>query len=74
MLKSIIHFFKHKPKQLGRWGILYSSNDLQKRIDLANIDNCGPCNHSDIPKENKYKINSGHFEIKNQSYADSYNK
>ena len=48
--------------------------DLQKRIDLANIDNCGPCNHSDIPKENKYKINSGHFDVKNQSYVDSYNK
>jgi len=49
---------------LGRWSTVYSSFDLQKRIDLANIDNCGPCIHSDIPTENKYKIQSGHFVVK----------
>jgi len=62
-----LQLFHTRPKQLGRWGIVYSSDDLQKRIDLANIDNCGPCKHSDIPIENKYKIQSGHFDIKKSS-------
>jgi len=67
MLKRVLQLFHTRPKQLGRWGIVYSSDDLQKRIDLANIDNCGPCKHSDIPIENKYKIQSGHFDIKKSS-------
>lgn len=64
MLKYVYTLFKQQPLQLGRWGVVYSSGDLQKRIDLANIDNCGPCKHSDIPLENKYKISSGHFDKK----------
>lgn len=72
MLKYVYTLFKHKPLQLGRWGVVYSSDDLQKRIDLANIDNCGPCKHSDIPVENKYKINSGHFNKKKLSNTYTY--
>lgn len=64
MLKYMFKVFKSEKSQLGRWSTLYSSDDLQKRIDLANIDNCGPCTHSDIPIENKYKIESGHFNDK----------
>lgn len=65
MLKYFLHLVKpNKTTQLGRWGLVYSSGDLQKRIDLANIDHCGPCKHSDIPLENKYQIHSGHFQNK----------
>jgi len=56
MLKRVLQLFHTRPKQLGRWGIVYSSDDLQKRIDLANIDNCGPCKHSDIKKSSNNSI------------------
>ena len=58
-------YFIHKPPQLGRWGTVTCSDALQKRIDLANIDHCGPCGHHDIPPshdDKKYHIHSGHFE------------
>ena len=32
---------KQKPTELGRWSLLNSSDALQKRIDMANIDHCG---------------------------------
>lgn len=57
---------KEKPIQLGRWGVVYSSEALEKRIDLANIDHCGPCSHQDIPSiitDDKYKIDSAHFDV-----------
>lgn len=31
----------HKP--LGRWNIDYCSEVINKKIDLSNEDNCGPC-------------------------------
>ena len=30
-------------KVLGRWEITYCNNTLDKKIDLANEDNCGIC-------------------------------
>lgn len=30
-------------KTLGRWNLIYDQGQLQKRIDLANEDHCGPC-------------------------------
>ena len=29
-------------KPLGRWNLIYDHR-LQKRIDMANTDHCGPC-------------------------------
>ena len=57
--------FQQKPIQLGRWGVVYTRDALEKRIDLANIDHCGPCTHKDIPMKligDKYKIDSAHFD------------
>lgn len=62
-IRYIRNYFGVKPIQLGRWGKVSTSDALEKRIDLANIDNCGPCTFDDIPLKNN-KINSGHFDVK----------
>lgn len=62
-IKQVRTYFGIKPVQLGRWGKVTSSDALEKRIDLANIDNCGPCKFNDIPR-NTNKINSGYFDSK----------
>lgn len=38
----------HKP--LGRWNIDYCSEIINKKIDLSNEDNCGPCGQYIIDK------------------------
>lgn len=41
---------------LGRWQINYSKSQLDRKIYLANHDNCGPCGYIDkLPKVNKNK-------------------
>ena len=39
---------KTKPTLLGRWNIDYCKEKINRKIDLANEDHCGPCG--------KYKI------------------
>ncbi len=40
-------------KVLGRWNIEYCRKKMNKKIDLANEDHCGPCgNYKVIPKFN----------------------
>jgi hypothetical protein len=34
---------KEQTKPLGRWYIDYSTNKMNRKIDLANEDHCGPC-------------------------------
>lgn len=55
-------YFKQKPTELGRWSLLESSEALQKRIDMANIDHCGPCGFEQISEEKnkKFNISTGH--------------
>lgn len=61
--KFIENIVKYQPVQLGRWSTLTSSEALQKRIDLANIDHCGPCRHQDLPKKGTNQaIHSKHFD------------
>lgn len=45
IIKQIINnFFEQKPlNELGRWKIEYCKNKIDRKIDLANIDNCGSC-------------------------------
>jgi hypothetical protein len=49
--------YRETPKTLGRWGIDYCNDTLNKKIDLSNEDHCGPCGQyalsKDIPN-NKY--------------------
>ena len=56
--------FTQKPSVLGRWSYLESSDALQRRIDLANIDHCGPCGFEQIEtkyyKDKKYDIHTAH--------------
>lgn len=34
---------KHPTVLLGRWNIVYCDKKINKKIDLANEDNCGVC-------------------------------
>jgi len=49
MLKGIVLHIQrllnsyHKPTPLGRWNIESCHKKLNKKIDLANEDHCGPC-------------------------------
>ena len=37
-------FFQKQPTvSLGRWNIVYCDKKINKKIDLANEDNCGVC-------------------------------
>jgi hypothetical protein len=40
-IKKILENDIHKP--IGRWNIDCNTNQINRRIDLANEDNCGPC-------------------------------
>ena len=61
-------FFKQKPTKLGRWSLLECNDALQKRIDMANIDHCGPCGFEQISKNknNKFSIATGHSDNTNK--------
>ena len=52
------YFIKHDIKRdLGRWKITYDIEQMDKRIDLANEDHCGPCGKYILQKqENRKKI------------------
>ena len=66
IIKRFSPFFKQKPTELGRWSLLESSDALQKRIDMANIDHCGPCGFEQISTDNnkKFNISTGHSDNK----------
>jgi hypothetical protein len=32
--------------QLGRWNIDYCSKKINRKIDLSNMDHCGPCGNN----------------------------
>ena len=38
-------------KVLGRWEITYCKPTMNKKIDLANEDHCGPCGQYIIPEK-----------------------
>ena len=67
IIQRLSPFFKQKPTQLGRWSLLECSDALQKRIDMANIDHCGPCGFEQISnnKNKKFNIATGHSDNKN---------
>lgn len=50
-------FVKDTVKPLGRWNIEYCNYKLNRKIELANEDHCGPCGQNKSidnknPKEN----------------------
>lgn len=56
-------------KNLHRWSIDYSHKQINRKIDLANEDNCGPCGNLELIKkinENKFiQIKTSPFRISN---------
>ena len=54
---TILRFFKKPHKmELGRWSMNYEKHNLDRKIYLANHDNCGPCGNFIIPKKESYSI------------------
>ena len=59
ILKNLIP--KEKPKPMGRWSIDYCNTKMNKKIDMANEDHCGPCgqyaiNKMEIEKEKIHTV------------------
>lgn len=56
MIKNImINIFKNNCKPiLGRWNHTKNLDELNRKIYLANYDNCGPCGDLELKKE--YRI------------------
>lgn len=55
IFKSIFNSHEYTT-MLGRWSRLSNINDLDKRIDLANLDNCGCCDHPYLKKSSYIRI------------------
>lgn len=62
-MKQIL-FQPNYTQVLGRWNYVDSEKALNRKIDMANVDNCGPCLYNkDMPmrssqtKNNHLKIN-----------------
>lgn len=61
-----------KPSMLGRWLIPDCQKVVDRKIDMANIDNCGPCLYShDMPGLNP-SINSPVVLGKKPLYRNQY--
>jgi hypothetical protein len=57
MFKNIINSIGKKQnniilKPLHRWKIDYTTENLNRKIDLANEDHCGPCGQYSIKNKN----------------------
>ena len=69
---------KSNPKEifrpLHRWTIDYSYESLNRKIDMANEDNCGPCGQYSLKKlnENNIKIDMTKSNISNIEYKYKY--
>jgi hypothetical protein len=44
---------KSDKKVLGRWNYVENGKQLERKIYLANHDNCGPCGHHYVSEESK---------------------
>ena len=43
MIKYKTKIFKHDKVLLGRWTVDYCPKKINNKIDMSNIDHCGPC-------------------------------
>lgn len=57
---------------LGRWNIDYCSKKMDRKIDLANEDHCGPCGQYRIPNIFDSKVKLSKSELKNTYQKISY--
>jgi hypothetical protein len=56
-MRYIINFVKrllvkNSVPPLGRWNINYCANIINKKIDLSNMDHCGPCGENNSNSSN----------------------
>lgn len=48
LINKFLVIFKIKPnvRYLGRWNIEHCNKKINKKIDFANEDHCGPCGNN----------------------------
>jgi hypothetical protein len=65
MLNLFRNIFKVQDKLiLGRWNYTKCSNELERKIYLANYDHCGPCGKIKLDKKNlRNKYNETHLRL-----------
>jgi hypothetical protein len=65
IIEIINGFFKTDAKiLLGRWHLNDCNLRINKKVDNANVDHCGPCGQYDQPPiKNKKKIIDEEFDI-----------
>ena len=51
LIKNLIP--KEIPKPVGRWRIEKSNSIINNKIDLSNVDHCGPCGQYALEKIKK---------------------
>ena len=51
LLNIIKRFARDQAKPLGRWNIDYCNKKIDKKVDLSNVDHCGPCGTEHIEKK-----------------------
>lgn len=56
-------------KPLHRWNIDYSHKNMNRKIDLANEDHCGPCGQYALIKTNKIKKINEFSNVENFNYS-----
>lgn len=59
IIKSI--YQKETPISLGRWNIEHCNIKLNRKIDLANEDHCGPCSKYILSKKIIYNPKKLHI-------------
>ncbi len=55
LIKKALRDDIHKP--LGRWNIDYCTNQINRKIDFANEDHCGPCGQYKYNDNNSQNLN-----------------
>ena len=59
ILDKMRRFFKDEKKVLGRWNLEQCNKKTNHKIDLSNIDHCGPCGNyllnTTLPDVHHYK-------------------
>lgn len=55
LMNIIKRFTRDQVKPLGRWNIDYCSKKIDHKVDLSNVDHCGPCGNEHV-KEKPTKI------------------
>ena len=75
MIKNMIkNMFKNNYKPiLGRWNHTKNLDELNRKVYLANYDNCSPCGNLELKNKKEYRIPK-HLTLKLEELISTNNK